>query len=95
MCIYTDQEQSSLMYIHVGERNFFILKGVAKKPPFQKFATLAYFPTKKMIYFILFSLGYGTFKLLAIVHDFIAHWAIKNKQMANSWNLNSNLNKNS
>ena len=58
-----------------------------KKPPFWKFATLAYIPTKKMIDFILYSLGYGNFKLLAIVHDFIAHWAIKNEQMANSWNF--------
>ena len=46
-------------------------------------------PTKKIIYFILYSLGYGNFKLLAIVHDFIAHWAITNEQMADTWNFTS------
>jgi hypothetical protein len=72
-----------------------LLKGCCKKNPFSNFVTSAYISTKKMIHVNLCSKGYGNSKGFAIVQDFTAHWAIKNKQMASVWNLIYNQNHNS
>ena len=56
-----------------------------KKPDVLNFVTLAYISSKKMVYIYFYFYGYESSKGLAIIQDFTAHWAIKNKQMANVW----------
>ena len=40
---------------------------------------------KKGIYIYFYFQGYENSKGLGIIQDFTAHWAIKNKEMANVW----------
>jgi hypothetical protein len=58
-----------------------------EKPDVLYFITLDYVSSKKIIYINFYWYGYESSKGLSIIHDFTAHWAIKNKQMANCWIL--------
>jgi hypothetical protein len=58
-----------------------------KKPGVSNFVTLAYISSKKMIYIYFYFWGYENSEGLAIIQDFAAHWAIKNKEMANVWSF--------
>ena len=60
-----------------------------KKIGVLNFITLAYLSSKKMIYIHFYCNGYEDSKGLAIIQDFTAHWAVKNKQMANVWTFDS------
>ena len=60
-----------------------------KKPGVSNFVTSPYISSKKMTYISLYFYGYGNSKGLAIIQDFTAHWAIKNKQMASVWTFHS------
>ena len=56
-----------------------------KKPGVLNSVTLDYISSKKIIDIYFYFWGYENSKGLAIIQDFTAHWAIKNKQMANVW----------
>jgi hypothetical protein len=53
------------------------------KPGVSNFVTSAYISSKKMIDIYFYCWGYENYKGLAIIQDFAAYWAIKNKEMAN------------
>ena len=63
-------------------------KGSCKKTSFFKFCNfgLHFLKEKDRDIYFYFE-GYGKSKRLAIIQDFKAHWAIKNKQMVNVWKL--------
>ena len=56
-----------------------------KKPGVSNFVTSAYISSKKMIDIYFYFWGYENSNGLAIIEDFTAHWAIKNKEMSNVW----------
>ena len=60
-----------------------------KKRGVLNFITLAYVSSKKMIDIHFYWYGCEKSIGLAIIQDFTAHWAIKNKQMANVWKFDS------
>ena len=62
-----------------------LLKGVAKKRGVLNFITLTYVSSEKMTDIHLYCQRNENSQGLAIIQDFTAHWAIKDKQMANVW----------
>ena len=60
-----------------------------KKPDGVDFVTLAHISSKKNVDIYFYGYGYESYKGLAIIQDFTAHWAIKNKQMVNVWTFDS------
>ena len=60
-----------------------------KKGGVLNFIILAHVSLKKIIYINFYCEGYENSKGLAIIQDFTAHWAIKNKQMVNVWTFDS------
>ena len=60
-----------------------------KKGGVFNFITLAYISSKKIIFIHFYCQGYEHSKGLAIIQDFTAHWALKNKQMVNVWTFDS------
>ena len=56
-----------------------------KKPGVLNFVALAYISSTKLIDIYFYGYGYGNSQVLAIIQNFTAHWAIKNKPMANVW----------
>ena len=50
---------------------------------------MAYVSSKKLIDIHFYFYGYESSKGPAIIQDFTAHWAIKNKQMVNVWTFDS------
>ena len=60
-----------------------------KKPDVFKFKTLAQISSMKMIDGHSYCEGYKNDKGWAIIQDFIAHWVIKNEEMAIVWKSNS------
>ena len=56
-----------------------------KNPGVSNFVTSAYSSSKNIIDVFLNFYRYENSKDLAIIQYFAAHWAIKNKQMANVW----------
>ena len=46
---------------------------------------MAYVSSKKMTDIHFYCQRYENYKGLAIIQDFTAHWAIKDKQMVNVW----------
>ena len=53
------------------------------KPELSNFITLAYISSDKIIDIHFYWWQYENSKGLAIIQDFTAHWAIKNKQIMN------------
>ena len=60
-----------------------------KKPDVLIVITLAYVYSRKMKDIHFYCWGYENSKGWAIIQDFIAHWAINNKEMVNVWTFDS------
>ena len=62
---------------------FFIPQWAVK--PWRIARPLEFYILENKLYIYFYGYGYESSKGLAIIQDFTAHWAIKNKQMANVW----------